>query len=201
MSVSFHEVSIAIRAENYASASLRALALDVANLGGYFGLLSDDMIKAVSVAFTLHRTVKTLATVIKLASAAQAAHNTATQVGVLWTATNATATNASSISQKLHAVASWIATAAQNALNISYGTFLVLTGVGIGLVIAAAAAMAIFASQMNAATDSMKSYNAAASEMPTHYRSIRRAGEERIVQVGSSPSEDEEEMYRKGVEY
>ena len=183
----FHEISIAIRAENYASASLRALALDVANLGGYFGILSNDVIKAVSVAFTLHRTVKSLASIIKLASAAQVAHNTATQVGVVWTAANASATNASSISQKIHAVASWIATAAQNALNISYATFLVLTGVGIGLVIAAAAAMAIFASQMNAATSSMKDYNAAASEMPEHTRSIHRAGEE--------------ELLRKGVEY
>jgi hypothetical protein len=44
-----------------------------------------------------------------------------------------------------------------------------------------------FASQMNAATASVREYNAAVSEMPTHTRSIRRAGEE--------------ELYRKGVEY
>lgn len=71
-----------------------------------------------------------------------------------------------------------IATAIQNALNISHATFLALTGVGIGVIIAAAAAMAYFASQMNAATSSVERYNTAASEMPTYTRSIRRAGEE-----------------------
>jgi hypothetical protein len=79
-----------------------------------------------------------------------------------------------------------VATAVQNALNISYGTFLVLTGVGVTVVVAAAAAMAYFASQMNAATASVKEYNAAASEMPTYSRNIRRAGEE--------------EYYRRGIE-
>jgi hypothetical protein len=80
-----------------------------------------------------------------------------------------------------------VATAVQNALNISYGTFLALTGVGIAVIISAAAAMWYFASQMNAATESVKGYNAAASEMPTHSRGIQRAGEE--------------ELYRRGVEW
>lgn len=80
-----------------------------------------------------------------------------------------------------------VATAIQNALNISYGTFLALTGVGIAVIISAAAAMWYFASQMNAATESVKGYNAAASEMPTRSRGIQRAGEE--------------ELYRRGVEW
>jgi hypothetical protein len=91
------------------------------------------------------------------------------------------------VAQKIYAVATWIATAAQNALNISYATFLALTGVGIAVIIAAAVAMWHFASQMNAATASVKEFNAATSETPDHARSIRRAGEE--------------ELYRKGVEY
>jgi hypothetical protein len=91
------------------------------------------------------------------------------------------------VAQKIYAATTWIATAAQNALNISYATFLALTGVGIAVIIAAAAAMWHFASQMNAATASVREYNAAVSETPTHTRSIRRAGEE--------------ELYRKGVEY
>jgi len=86
--------------------------------------------------------------------------------------------------QKIYTAATWIATAAQNALNISYGTFLALTGVGIAVIIAAAAAMWYFASQMNAATDSVRGYNAAVSEMPTHSRSIRRAGEEELLRRG-----------------
>jgi len=91
------------------------------------------------------------------------------------------------VAQKLYAAACWVATAAQNALNISYATFLALTGVGIAVIIAAAAAMWHFASQMNAATASVREFNAAASEMPRAGRSIRRAGEE--------------ELYRAGVEY
>jgi hypothetical protein len=90
------------------------------------------------------------------------------------------------VAQKVYAAACWIATAAQNALNISYATFLTLTGVGIAVIVAAAAAMWYFASQMNAATASVQGFNEAAAEMPTHTRSIRRAGEE--------------EYYRRGVE-
>lgn len=80
-----------------------------------------------------------------------------------------------------------VATAIQNALNISHATFLALTGVGIAVVIAAAAAMAYFASQMNAATSSVERYNVAAAETPSYTRSIRRAGEE-------------EELRRRGIE-
>lgn len=80
-----------------------------------------------------------------------------------------------------------VATAIQNALNISHATFLALTGVGIAVVISAAAAMAYFASQMNAATSSVERYNAAAAETPGYTRSIRRAGEE-------------EELRRRGIE-
>lgn len=90
------------------------------------------------------------------------------------------------IAQKVYAAACWIATAAQNALNISYATWLALTGVGIAVIIGAAAAMWYFASQMNAATASVQSFNEAVAEMPERGRSIRRAGEE--------------ELYRRGVE-
>ena len=88
--------------------------------------------------------------------------------------------------QKVYAAACWVATAAQNALNVSYATFLALTGVGIAAIIGAAAAMAYFAGQMNAATASVKSFNEVAGEMPFAGRSIRRSGEM--------------ELYRRGVE-
>jgi len=90
------------------------------------------------------------------------------------------------VAQKVYAAACWIATAAQNSLNISYTTFLALTGVGIGVIIAAATAMWSFASSMNAATSSVQSFNEAASEMPVYTRSIQRAGEQ--------------DLYRRGVE-
>ena len=90
------------------------------------------------------------------------------------------------VAQKVYATACWIATVAQNALNISYATWLALTGVGIAVIVGAAAAMWYFASQMNAATASVQSFNEAVSEMPERGRSVRRAGEE--------------ELYRRGVE-
>jgi hypothetical protein len=41
-----------------------------------------------------------------------------------------------------------------------------------------------FASQMNAATTSVQSFNEAAAEVPTYARSIRRAGEEEYFRRG-----------------
>ena len=79
------------------------------------------------------------------------------------------------VAQKVYSAACWVATAAQNALNISYGTFLALTGVGIAVIVAAAAAMAYFASSMNTATASVQNFNSTAAETPTHTRSIQRA--------------------------
>jgi len=105
--------------------------------------------------------------------------------GTTETAT-AGAVTASGIAQSIKTAITWAATAAQNALNISHATFLALTGVGIGIVIAAAAAMTYFASQMNAATASVKEYNTAAAETPEQTRGISRAGEQA--------------MYRRGVE-
>jgi len=90
------------------------------------------------------------------------------------------------VAQKVYAAACWIATAAQNALNISYATWLALTGVGIAVIVAAAAAMWYFASQMNSATASVQGFNEAVAAMPERGRSVRRAGEE--------------ELYRRGVE-
>lgn len=156
--MSFHEISIAVRAENRASAALRSVALDVANLGAYFGILSNEQVKAVSVMFTVIRVMGSLRAIAQ----------------------------SGAVAQKVYAAATWIATAAQNALNISYATFLALTGVGIAVIIAAAATMAHFASQMNAATASVKDYNAAMAETLGYSRSIRRAGEE--------------EYYRRGIE-
>ena len=90
------------------------------------------------------------------------------------------------LAQKVYSAACWIATAAQNALNVSYATWLALTGVGIAVIAAAAAAMWYFASQMNAATASVQNFNAAAGEMPSYGRSIQRAGEQ--------------DLYRRGIE-
>jgi ABC-type multidrug transport system fused ATPase/permease subunit len=88
------------------------------------------------------------------------------------------------VAEKVYAAACWIATTAQNALNVSYATFLALTGVGIAVIVAAAAAMWYFASQMNAATASVQSFNETAAETPAQARSVRRAGEEEYFRRG-----------------
>jgi uncharacterized membrane protein YcjF (UPF0283 family) len=147
--MSFSDISIAVRAENRASSAFKSLALDVANLGAYFGLLSNEQVKFVSVAFTAIRVVQSLSVVLK----------------------------SDAIVRNLHAAASWVATTAQNALNISYGTFLALTGVGIAVIVAAAAAMIYFANSMNQATQSVNSFNQTSANTPTRARSIQRAGE------------------------
>ena len=90
------------------------------------------------------------------------------------------------LAQKVYAAATAFATAVQNSLNISFGTFLALTGVGIAVIVAAAAAMMSFANSMNNATASVQNFNETATEMQTRTRNVRRAGEE--------------ELYRRGVE-
>jgi hypothetical protein len=121
------------------------------------------------------------------------------------------------IAQKVYSAACWVATAAQNALNISYGTFLALTGVGIAVIVAAAAAMWSFANSMNGATASVQNFNNTTSDMPTHLRSIQRAGEAAPTPRSSSSGElsnrrgvsasginscgsSEASFYRRGVE-
>ncbi|MCW4006180.1 MAG: hypothetical protein NWF04_06255 [Candidatus Bathyarchaeota archaeon] len=90
------------------------------------------------------------------------------------------------IAQKAYAAATAFATLVQNSLNISFATFLALTGVGIAAIVAAAAAMVSFASSMDSATASVENFNQASVQTPTQARSIQRAGEA--------------ELYRRGVE-
>jgi hypothetical protein len=104
------------------------------------------------------------------------------------------------IAQKVYSAACWVATAAQNALNISYGTFLALTGVGIAVIVAAAAAMWSFAHSMNSATASVKNFNEAAEETPSRTRSIQRYGETQTASPRTRPKADEAALYRRGVE-
>ncbi|RLI01725.1 hypothetical protein DRO30_03710 [Candidatus Bathyarchaeota archaeon] len=175
--MSFQDISITIRAVNRAStefarvsadaenmrariraaasaiAGLGSASIAVAHLGRIFGLLDEQT----------SRYLASLGSVITVLGAF---------LRTSW---------GMAVAQKIYAAACWVATAAQNALNISYATFLALTGVGIGVIVAAAAAMWYFANQMNAATRAVKEYGAAASEIPAYTRSIRRAGEEEAL--------------------
>jgi len=151
-------LSVRIKSLGSAIAGLGATGSAVAHIAHQFGILNSEQTRVLSSAMYL-----------------------VTVIGMFMRTSWGAA-----VAQKVYAAACWVATAAQNALNISYATFLALTGVGIAVIIGAAAAMWYFSNQMNAATESVKEYNAAVSEMPTRTRTIVRAGEE--------------EMYRRGVE-
>ncbi|MCW4025333.1 MAG: hypothetical protein NWF01_09915 [Candidatus Bathyarchaeota archaeon] len=180
--MSFSEIAITINAVNRAStefANIRTdaeqLAIKIKNLGSaiigigasgtaiayvanQFGLLDDSQTRVIASALMM---ITVMGTFLRTSAGVAAA-------------------------QKIYAAATAFATMVQNSLNISFGTFLALTGVGIAVIVAAAAAMASFANSMNSATSSVQNFNSTAAEMPARSRSIMRAGED--------------ELYRRGVE-
>jgi len=178
--------TVSLRTVGMAFTSIVSMGSAVISLAGDFGIVDKESAKwartilAVITLVSAFIRMKSYLTVVTTGHTASIALNTTAE------SANASASIATAVALKIKAAATWIATAAQNALNISHATFLALTGVGIGVIIAAAVAMAYFASQMNAATSSVQSFNEAAAETPSRGRSIQRAGEE--------------EMYRRGVE-
>jgi hypothetical protein len=224
--LSMRQISIAVNAENRASSVFRSIASDVVSLGVSFGALDSQAGRTVMQVFSLIRVFTSVKTIIAAVTASQTAHNAAVATGAGVQSTLAvsttgamtaqvaqnTATQTGVISQTLHAIrlgissaahavysaAAWISTAAQNALNISYATFLALTGVGIAVIAAAAVAMFSFAKSMDSATSSVKTFNAANISTTQHVRSITRAGEESASSMNTSFSSVG--MLRKGVE-
>jgi len=194
--VSFREIAVTVRAVNRASnefsrvqtdaetlaTRVKSLGSTLAGLGaagtaiGYvanqFGLLNDSEMKVFNSAMMV---VSVMGLFLR------------TSTGL-------------AVAQKVYSAACWVATTAQNALNISYGTFLALTGVGIAVIVAAAAAMAYFASSMNTATASVQNFNSATEETSTHTRSIQRAGESAVTSRSGSSGSADASFYRRGVE-
>jgi len=183
--MSFHEISIAVRAENRASSAFRSIAMDVVHLGYSFGMLDSQTGRMVSGIMSAVHLFLSLKAVLTTTTVAQQAHNAAVGVQTTLQGYAITTTSGLSLSYIAHAVAAKIAAAAQWALNISYGTFLALTGVGIGLIIAAAVAMNYLASASRNATAAQSEYNAEAARTP---RFVKRAGEE-------------QSMINRGIEY
>ena len=162
------------------------MGTELITLASDFGLVDKETSKYLRTIMAVIMVVSTCARVYSFLTLMTTGHTAAVAIeGTTETATTGAVT-ASGIAHTIKTAITWAATAAQNALNISHATFLALTGVGIGVIIAAAAAMTYFASQMNAATASVKEYNATAAETPTVTRGISRAGEQA--------------MYRRGVE-
>jgi len=181
--MSFHEMVITVRAVNRASAQFSRIQSDAESLTTRVKSLGSALagIGATGVA------IGHIAHQFGILSAEQARAFDSAMMVVSAMGLFMRTSWGVAVAQKVYAAACWIATAAQNALNISYATFLALTGVGIAVIVAAAAAMWHFASQMKAATASVKEYNAAVVETPGYARSIRRVGEE--------------EYRRRGIEY
>jgi len=177
--VSLRTVAGGIRTTAMMGTELTVLAAD-------FGLVDKETSKYIRTIMMVIMLVSTCARMYNFLTIMTTGQTAAVAIeGATETATTGAVT-ASGIAHSIKTAITWAATAAQNALNISHATFLALTSVGIGVIIAAAAAMTYFASQMNAATSSVKEYNVAAGETPEKTRGITRAGEEA--------------MYRRGVE-
>jgi len=152
--LSFHEVSIAVRAENRASYAFRTIAMDSIHLAYAFGVVDSQtsrMLVGIMTAIHLYTSLK----------------------GAL---------SATSIANIAHTVSSHIAAAATWVLNAALAMKIALLTLGVGLVIATAAYMAWLASTTRDAASAQAEYNAELAKTPT--RSIRRAGEEEYYRRG-----------------
>jgi len=204
--LSFHEISIAVRAENRASYAFRAIAMDVVHLGYSFGLLDSQTGRVISGIMSTVHLFLSLKAVLTTATAAQTANNVAVGSGAVahggLTAAILTATgtqvafNASiaaghgfmysaiaAIGAKIMALigytgATSVATGATMAFNVALAFKVGLMTLGVGIIIAAASAMAILAMQTSAAANAMRDYGSAASGAYGSTRGISRAGEE-----------------------
>jgi len=177
--VSLRTVAGGIRTTAMMGTELTMLASD-------FGIVDKETSKYMRTVMAIIMVVSTAARMYSFLTLMTTGHTAAVAIeGTVETATTGAVT-ASGIAHSIKTAITWAAVTAQNALNISHATFLALTGVGIAVIIAAAGAMAYFASQMNAATSSVQSFNEASAETPSNARGIQRAGEA--------------DLYRRGVE-
>ena len=209
--MSFHEIAIAITAEDQASpvfthvqsqaentaVSMRTLSMAVATVGtagsAIIGLASDLGIvdkESAKWARTILSMISVVAVLVRIkyylatvtgASTTAFITNTAAQTA------NAGATVANTASKAAYVASTGTATAVTWAFNAALAAKIVLLTLGVGAVIVAAAAMASLAMQTHAAAGALRDYNAVAAETPRYTRSIQRAGEE-------------EELRRRGIE-
>jgi len=177
--VSLRTVAGGIRTTAMMGTELTMLASD-------FGIVDKETSKYMRTVMAIIMVVSTAARMYSFLTLMTTGQTAAVALEGTTTAATTGALSLSSIAHGIYSIAKWAAVAASNALNISTATFLALTGVGIAVIVAAAAAMWYFASQMNAATASVQGFNEAAAEMPSRGRSIQRAGEA--------------DLYRRGVE-
>jgi hypothetical protein len=164
--------------------SFGMMGMELTTVAADFGILDRETAKYMRGLMAVITVVSTAARMYSFLTLMTSGHTAAVAVGTTTETAGTTATIASTVATNIKSAATWVATTAQNALNISHATFLALTGVGIGVIIAAAAAIAYFASQMNQATESVKAYNTVAAETPAATSGISRAGQQAMIRRG-----------------
>lgn len=152
--MSFHEISIAVRAENRASYAFRTIAIDAIHLAYSFGALDSQT----------GRMLTGIMTAIHLFTSLKAALGTTT------------------VAQIAQTISTHAATAATWLLNASLAMKIALLTLGVGLIVATAAYMSWLASTTRDAAAAQSEYNAELAKTPS--RSIRRAGEEEYYRRG-----------------
>jgi len=152
--LSFHEISIAVRAENRASYAFRSIIMDAVHLAYSFGALDSQT----------GRMITGIMTAIHLFTSLKAALGTTT------------------VAQIAHTASTYITAAATWVLNSALAMKIALLTLGVGLIIATAAYMAWLASSTRDAAAAQAEYNAEVARTP--FRSIRRAGEEEYYRRG-----------------
>jgi|GEM_PF-470548 hypothetical protein len=176
--------NVSLRSISSGFRSFGMMGTEVTMLASNFGLVDKETAKWMRTISLMITVVATAARMYSFLSMMTTGQTAAVAIeGTTETAT-AGAISLSTVAHNIYATACQIATAAENALNISHATFLALTGVGIAVIIAAAAAVSIFAANMNNATASVNSYNTAASKVPTVTRNIQRAQEQNMLRRG-----------------
>jgi len=152
--LSFHEISIAVRAENRASYAFRTIIMDAVHLAYSFGALDSQTGKMITGIMTAVHLLISLRAALGTTTVAQIAHNIATHAA---------------------AIATWV-------LNAALAMKIALLTLGVGLIVATAAYMAWLASTTRDAASAQAEYNAELAKAPS--RSIRRVGEEEYYRRG-----------------
>jgi len=152
--LSFHEISVAVRAENRASYAFRSIAMDAVHLAYSFGALDSQTGRMVTGIMSAVHLFTSLKAVLGTTSVAQIAHTIATNAA---------------------AMATWV-------LNSALAMKIALLTLGVGLIVATAAYMSWLASTTRDAAAAQADYNSELARSSS--RSIKRVGEEEYYRRG-----------------
>jgi hypothetical protein len=153
--MSFHEISVAVRAENRASYAFRTIAMDAVHLAYSFGALDSQTGRMLTGIMTAVHLFTSLRAVLSTSTVAQVAQTVATHAA---------------------SAATWL-------LNSALAMKIALLTLGAGLIVATAAYMSWLASTTRDAASAQREYNAELARTASS-RLIRRAGEDEYYRRG-----------------